>query len=122
MRMEMRMLAFILVLLAFATTAFPQAASQQEAFLKSARESAHRSGVGTKTIAKPDGPNLVLLNKDILVRIARADGTWGSAWLGKTDASIEGAGFALEWNGKLLGLESSAIETKPFTNQFGSGI
>jgi hypothetical protein len=64
--MEMKMLAFVSVLLAFPTSALAQPGSEQKAFLQSARESALRSGAGTQTVAKRDGPNLVLLNRDVL--------------------------------------------------------
>src|SRR3954470_19420667 len=118
----MRIATFISLLSVFQTTALAQNASQWQALLQSARDTAIRSSVGEKTIAQRDGPDLFLLNKHVFVHIRRADGAWDAAWLGKTDAAIERAGFALEWNGTLVGLASSPIETKPFTNQFGSGI
>src|SRR5437868_10564118 len=109
---------FSIFFLAFAQAAF----AQSKTFSETAREIALHSGVGDKTVTQRDGSNVLLLNKNIFVQIATTNGVWDAAWLGKTDAAIERADFALEWNGKIVRLDSSPIETRAFTNDFGSGI
>jgi hypothetical protein len=118
---KMNRSVFILVL-GMHTTAIAQNTAHLSTFRQTAHETALRSNVGDKTIAQRDGQDVNLFNRNVLVHISRTIGAWDAAWLGKTDAGIEGAGFALESNGNLLKLESSPIETKSFTNQYGSGI
>src|SRR5438105_9909305 len=109
---------FQIFFLAFVQITF----AQPKTFSETARETALRLGVGDKTAAQGNDVNVILLNRNILVRIAGTNGVWDAAWLGKADAAIEHADFALEWNGKIVRLDSSPIKTEPFTNQFGSGI
>src|SRR4051794_32097276 len=113
---------FFIVALAVQATAVAQNTLRQTTFSQTARETALRSNVGDKTIAERDGQDVSLLNRNVFIHVSRTTGTWDAAWLGKTDVAIEGAGFALDWNGKVVGLESSPIEIESFTNQFGSGI
>jgi hypothetical protein len=118
----MKIIAFIFLWLAFAATTLSQNISQPQTLLQTAREIALRSNVGENTIVQRSDNDLLLLNRNIFVRIARTNGTWDAAWLAKTDAAIERAGFALEWDGQIVRLDSSPIETASFTDQFGSGI
>ncbi len=49
-------------------------------------------------------------------------GLWDAAWLGQTDAAIEHADFALEWDNVVQQFQSPRLEIKPFTDKLGAGI
>src|SRR5207253_10223336 len=75
-----------------------------------------------KTITLREDGSAIVLNQFVFIRINQTNGLWDAAWLKIPDTAISRAGFALEWNGKIVELEPSPIEVQPFTNQFGSGL
>ncbi|PYJ05249.1 MAG: hypothetical protein DME25_08785 [Verrucomicrobia bacterium] len=90
--------------------------------LQSAHALANRSTVGAKTITQRDAARTTLFNNQILLRLAETNGLWDAAWLATSQTAILHAGFTLELNGKIVRLDSSSIEVRPFTNQLGSGL
>src|SRR2546426_999357 len=110
----------LLIAVAFFLNQFPAPAAQvneTERLLQTAREIASRSSVGTKTFTQREGADTILLNKFVLVRIAPTNGFWDAAWLGQAETAVRRAGVALEWDGRIVRLEPSPIEVRPFTNQ-----
>ena len=90
--------------------------------LQSVHDIASQAGASGKAITRPDGTNTLLFNQFVFLRINPTNGFWDAAWLRAAETAISHAGFALEWNGKIFGLEPATIEVRPFTNQFGTGL
>src|ERR1041385_1699500 len=98
------------------------ATNQLAALVQSAHDPATRSTVADKTISQRDAAHTILVNKHVLVRLSATNALWDAAWPDTPDTAILHAGFAIEWNGKIVRLDPSPIAVRPFTNQLGSGL
>ena len=98
------------------------ATNQLAALVQSAHDPATRSTVADKTISQRDAAHTILVNKHVLVRLSATNALWDAAWPETPDTAILHAGFAIEWNGKIVRLDPSPIAVRPFTNQLGSGL
>jgi hypothetical protein len=97
-------------------------ATETGKLLQSAGDIASQNGAADKTISVHGETNTILLNQYVFLRVNPTNGFWDAAWLGTADTAISHAGFAIEWDGKIVRLEPAAVQVTSFTNQLGTGL